>query len=239
MLTPNRIVQGDCVQIAKTLPAASVDLVLTDPPYFVRYKDRAGRTIANDRDPASVLGVFTDLYRALKPDSFCVSFYGWNRVDAFFQAWKGAGFTPVGHLVWCKDYASKTGFLRACHEQAYVLAKGRPPKPSSPIDDVRPWEYTGNKAHPTEKAVSILGPLIQTFSRPGALVLDPFSGSGSTLVAAALAGRGYLGIELEAEYCRIAERRLAGVARFLQREPAARRPMGRYPRPPSSAARIG
>jgi len=54
---------------------------------------------------------------------------------------------------------------------------------------VRPWEYTGNRAHSTEKAVSILEPLIQTFSRSGELVLDPFSGSGSTLVAAALSGR--------------------------------------------------
>ena len=157
----------------------------------------------------------------LKPDTFCISFYGWNRVDAFFHAWKRAGFTPVGHIVWRKNYASSTGFLKACHEQAYVLAKGRPAKPASPPDNVRPWEYTGNRAHPTEKAVSILEPLVQTFSRPGGLVLDSFSGSGSTLVAAALSGRSYLGIELESRYCQLAEKRLAGAARFIQRQVAA------------------
>lgn len=80
---------------------------------------------------------------------------------------------------------------------------------------MQPWEYTGNKVHPTEKAVSILKPLVECFSRPGAVVVDPFSGSGSTLVAAALARRRYLGIELEGKYCDLAGKRLAGVARFL------------------------
>jgi DNA modification methylase len=209
----NRILQGDCTQLLKSVPDNSVDFILTDPPYFVRYKDRSGRTIANDTNPETVLGAFTDLHRILKPDSFCISFYGWNRVDSFFKAWKHAGFTPVGHIVWHKNYASSTGFLKACHEQAYVLAKGRPAKPSRPLEDVRPWEYTGNKVHPTEKAVSILNPLVETFSSPGDLVLDPFAGSGSTLVAAALLNRRYLGIELETQYCQLAEKRLAGVAR--------------------------
>ena len=64
-------------------------------------------------------------------------------------------------------------------------------------------------------------PIIQTFSRPGDLVLDPFSGPGSTLVAAALSGRSYLGIELESRYCQLAEKRLAGAARFIERQIAA------------------
>src|SRR5690606_16036040 len=124
-------------------------------------------------------------------------FYGWNTVDLFLSAWKGAGFAPVGHIVWHKEYASRTGYLQARHEQAYLLAKGRPARPGKPLPDVQPWEYTGNKWHPTEKAVSVFRPLIESFSRPGDLVLDPFSGSGSSAVAAAFAGRKYLGIELE------------------------------------------
>lgn len=207
----NRVLEGDCTQVLRSLPSESVDLVVTDPPYFVRYRDSLGRTIKNDDDPASVLGAFTDVYRLLKPDTFCISFYGWNKVDAFFGAWRGAGFHPVGHLVWHKGYASSTGFLRARHEQAYILGKGRPEKPADPMDDVRPWKYTGNVRHPTEKDVSILQPLIESFSKPGDLVLDPFAGSGSTLVAAAMAGRCYLGIELERQYCEVARDRLARI----------------------------
>jgi len=91
----NRVIQGDWAAVLKTLPGESVDFVLTDPPYFVRYKDRSGRTIRNDRYPGQILDAFNDVYRVLKPNSLCVSFYGWNRVDSFFSAWKGAGFTPA------------------------------------------------------------------------------------------------------------------------------------------------
>jgi len=217
----NRIIHGDSADILKSLPPASVDLVVTDPPYLVNYRDRTGRRIANDDSPDSVLSCFADLYRVMKPDSFCVCFYGWNTVDLFLSAWKDAGFAPVGHIVWHKEYASRTGYLQARHEQAYLLAKGRPARPGKPLPDVQPWEYTGNKWHPTEKAVSVFRPLIESFSRPGDLVLDPFSGSGSSAVAAAFAGRDYLGIELEQKYCELARRRLSGVARFLDLPAAA------------------
>jgi site-specific DNA-methyltransferase (adenine-specific) len=141
-------------------------------------------------------------------------------VDAFFRAWRGAGFRPVGHIVWAKDYASRTRYLHYRHEQAYVLAKGSPKMPQEPIDDVQPWVYSGNPDHPTQKAVQILTPLIKAFSQPGQLVLDPFAGSGSTLVAAAISGRRYLGVELEQGYCRVARERLARVhARLPQTLP--------------------
>jgi adenine-specific DNA-methyltransferase len=208
----NRIIQGDCASIMKTVPDESIDLVLTDPPYGVSYRDRDGRAIANDDNVENILGVFNDLYRALKPNSFCISFYGWSKVDLFFRAWTDAGFRPVGHLVWHKNYASASRYVEYRHEQAYVLAKGQPSYPSEPLADVQPWQYTGNKCHPTEKAVSILSPLVKSFSRTGEVVLDPFSGSGSTSVAAALCGRRYLGIELDAGYCDVARRRLQGVA---------------------------
>jgi site-specific DNA-methyltransferase (adenine-specific) len=211
----NRVIQGDCTTVLKTLPGESVDFVLTDPPYFVRYKDRSGRTIRNDRYPGKVLDAFDDVYRVLKPDSLCVSFYGWNRVDSFFSAWKGAGFTPVGHIVFSKSYASAQRFVRYQHEAAYVLAKGRPELPAVPISDVLPWHYSGNHSHPTEKTVDTLMPIIEAFTRAGDVVLDPFAGSASSLVAAALLRRDYIAIELEQKYCEIARRRLAGVTRYL------------------------
>src|SRR5271170_1327200 len=206
----NTIVNGDCLHVLPQLDAGSVDFVLTDPPYFVRYKDRSGRTIRNDRYPGQVLDAFNDVYRVLKDNSLCVSFYGWNRVDVFFGAWKAAGFTPVGHIVFSKSYASAQRFVRYQHESAYVLAKGRPEMPAAPISDVLPWHYSGNHSHPTEKAVDTLKPIIEAFTKAGDLVLDPFAGSGSSLVADALLRRDYIAIELERKYRDIARRRRAG-----------------------------
>ncbi|MGH6810795.1 MAG: DNA methyltransferase [Methylocella sp.] len=220
-MTPiNQIVQGDCVQVLKSLPGNAVDLVVTDPPYLVNYRDRSGRTVRNDSGNPEFLDAFSDLYRVLKSNSFCVCFYGWNRVDEFFGAWRQARFRPVGHIVWQKDYSSSASFLQYRHEQAYLLAKGNPDRPAKPLADVQPWEYSGNRAHPTEKAVGILSPVIRAFSKPGDIVLDPFAGSGSTAVAAALSGRRYIGIELEERYCRHARTRLAGAARYAARKAA-------------------
>ena len=216
MLT-QQVIQGDCKAVLQTLPSESVDFVLTDPPYLGRYKDRYGRTLTNDDDPAAVVGAYAELYRVLKPSRFCISFHGYPKLDAFVHAWAEAGFDTVGHIVWPKPYVSSKRFVAVAHESAYVLAKGRPQKPAQPLTDVQPWEYTGNKVYPTEKAVGVLLPLIRSFSRPGDLVLDPFSGSGSTLAAAALSGRRYMGIDLETKYVELARRRLAGVDRAKSR----------------------
>ena len=199
---------GDCTAVLATLPESSVDLVVTDPPYVCRYRDRAGRVIANDDNPAWIAPAFRETFRVMKPDSLCVSFYGWQHVEAFMRAWKEAGLAPVGHLVWPKEYASRTGYLAARHEQAFLLAKGNPPKPSTPLSDVQPWTYSGNRLHPTQKAVSILEPLITALSQPGDIVLDPFAGSGTTGVASARLQRRFIGIELDPDYHRTAQERV-------------------------------
>ncbi len=212
----NKIIQGNSSNVLADMPEGIVDLAITDPPYGVRYRDRNGRTVRNDDQLSSVLPVFKELYRCMKPDSICVSFYGWNAIDQFMQAWKNAGFKVGGHMVWTKDYSSRQRYLKYHHEQAYVLLKGNPVKPAEPLTDVQPWAWTGNKAHPTEKSVKIIQPLVRAFSKPGDLVCDPFAGSGSTAVAAALSGRRYLGVELEEQYCTHARNRLAGVQRYLR-----------------------
>jgi DNA modification methylase len=205
----NTIILGDCCLIMQQLPANSIDLVLTDPPYLVNYCSRDGRTIAGDDNDAWLIPAFGEAYRLLKPDSFCVSFYGWSKADEFLSAWRRAGFRPVGHLVWLKSYASGSGFLQYHHEQAYLLAKGHPPEPQSPISDVQNWNYTGNRLHPTQKPVGALAPLVRAFSKRSDVVLDPFCGSGSVPLTAKLLDRRYIGIEVRQDYCTIARQRLA------------------------------
>lgn len=68
------------------------------------------------------------------------------------------------------------------------------------------------RLHPTQKPLCILAPLIQSFSRPGDFVVDPFCGSGSTLLAAKLAGRPFQGVEVDANYSMQAAKRLACLA---------------------------
>jgi site-specific DNA-methyltransferase (adenine-specific) len=138
-------------------------------------------------------------------------FYGWTKVDAFFEAWKEAGFQPVGHIVFRKTYSSKSRFFSYRHEQAYLLAKGRPPLPKEPLADVMDMPYSGNKLHPTQKPVEALAPLIRSFTLPSELVLDPFAGSGSTCAAALLTGRRYIGIELDDTYFQRAKNRMGRV----------------------------
>jgi site-specific DNA-methyltransferase (adenine-specific) len=202
------IVNDDCLNILPQISAASVNFILTDPPYLARYKASDGRGLANDDNDAWLKPAFAELYRVLAPDSFCVSFYGWPHVDRFMAAFRQAGFRPVGHLVFPKRYTSSRGFLRCQHENAFLLAKGRPREPEYAIGDVIDWTYSGNRLHPTQKPLSILLPLIETFSAPDSLVLDPFAGSGSTLLAAQTLGRRFLGIEPDAGYHAIARRRL-------------------------------
>ena len=204
----NRVVNADCLAALPEIPAGSVDLVLTDPPYLARYRDRQGRTVAGDDRDGWLMPAFAEIYRVLKNHRFCVSFYGWPKADRFLAAWRAARFRPVAHLVWPKRYASGEGFVRYQHEQAYVLAKGYPRQPWAPLGDVLPWRYTENRLHPTQKPVSGLMPVVRSFSRRGDVVLDPFCGAGSTLVAAKQLGRRYIGIELDAGYCAAAQSRL-------------------------------
>ena len=206
----NTVLQGDCITQMQRLPGGSVDFILTDPPYLVRYRDRHGRTIANDNNARWLKPAFQQMYRVLKDDSLAVCFYGWNEVDRFKDAWRTAGFCTVGHLVFVKSYASSSRFLGHTHEQAYLLAKGCPPVPARTLNDVLTWDYTGNHLHPTQKPIRPLSEVIQALTKPGDLVLDPFCGSGSTLVAARDAGRDFLGIELDCRHHLTASLRVHG-----------------------------
>jgi len=205
----NTLIHGDCLQILPALSAGSVNFILTDPPYLVRYQSRDGRTVPNDDNDAWLKPAFPEMFRVLADNTFCVTFYGWPKADAFMQAYREAGFRVVGHLAFPKRYTSSTRFLRYQHECAHLLAKGYPPHPDSTIGDVIDWTYSGNKLHPTQKPVSVLLPLIETFSAPGGLVLDPFAGSASTLVAARMLGRKWVGIEMDSKYHALASKRLS------------------------------
>ena len=189
----SRFVLGNCIDVMARIPDNAIDFILTDPPYLVGFRDRSGRTIAGDKTDEWLQPACNEMYRVLKKDALMVSFYGWNRVDRFMAAWKNAGFSVVGHLVFTKNYTSKAAYVGYRHECAYILAKGRPRLPQNPLPDVLGWKYSGNRHHPTEKPVTSLQPLIALQS-----------------------GRRYIGIELLEQYHRAGQQRLAAVQRAMQ-----------------------
>jgi adenine-specific DNA-methyltransferase len=165
--------------------------------------------VINDDNDGWLKPAFAKVYCVLARDRFAVSFYGWRHADKFIAAWRTAAFRVVGHLMFSKRCTSTTRLVRYQHECAYLLAKGDPKQPECAIGDVIAWTYSGNRPHPTQKPLPVLIPLVKTFSAPGALVLDPFAGSSSSLVAAKKLGRDWLGIELDAEHQATADARLA------------------------------
>jgi adenine-specific DNA-methyltransferase len=204
----NSVIHGDCVALMSRMESESIDFILTDPPYITHYRSRDGRTVINDDNARWLRPAFIQMYRLLKNGAFCVSFYGWNKADLFISAWRAAGFRIVGHIVFRKRYASSARFLRYQHEQAYLPAKGDVIPPESPLSDVIDFTYTGNRLHPTQKPIEALQPLIRTFCKAGGVVLDPFCGTGSTLVAAKDLGRNFIGIELDSAHHLTAFRRV-------------------------------
>lgn len=217
----NQIIEGDSAHILKDMPEGSIDLMVTDPPYLVNYRDRDGRSLRNDDNAGGVMPVFAPMARAMKRDSYAVCFAGWSALPQFTAAWEAAELRIVSQIVWQKRYASRKSYTEYKHESAYVLAKGNPAKPAHPLPSVMDWVYSGNKRHPTEKAVEVIAPLVRCFSKPGDLVCDPFSGSGGTSVAAALSGRDYLGIDIDPKHVATARGRLDGVARYQAQQVAA------------------
>lgn len=218
----SRIFNGNCIDVLKAWKTQSVDLVVTDPPYLVNYKDRAGRTIAGDRTSEWLRPAFKEIARVLKDGSYCISFYGWNHADQFLSAFRAAGLFPVAHFVFQKGYSSARKYNRSMHECAYLLSKGTPKRqPSILLNSVLPWSYTGNRLHPTEKPTCALTPLIAAFSQPGEMVADPFMGSGSTGEAALDLNRYFIGVELDPTYFSIAARRLESRTRQTSAAKAA------------------
>jgi adenine-specific DNA-methyltransferase len=164
------------------LQAESVDMVLTDPPYLVSYSGRwdGGREVIDgDSDPSWVQPVFNELWRVLKPNALCLSFYGWPHAEVFLGTWKKLGFRPVSLVVLIKDRWGFGQFSRAQHETAYLLAKGRPKPPTQPVSDVLDWASSSPLLHPNQKPLGAISTLIATYAGRTTAVLDPFCGSAS------------------------------------------------------------
>lgn len=202
----------DCRNVLPIFPSETFDMVVTDPPYLVSYSGRwgsDGKEIEGDSDPSWVLPVFGEIARVMKPDSLCLTFYGWPHTDIFFSAWRAVGLRPVSSLVFLKNRIGLGQYTRSQHELAFLLAKGSPQKPKHAKSDVLHWQEAKPKLHPNQKPLGAIGRIIGTYTEEDAVILDPFAGSGTTLLAARRLGRRAVGIEIDEKHSETAFFRLA------------------------------
>jgi site-specific DNA-methyltransferase (adenine-specific) len=224
----NYIDNIDCLDGLKEIPDASVDLIVTDPPYFLSMGHAGSRDNTKSMDMINSNRTFNDLAiakpffsqlfqefrRVLKPDG---AFY-------FFTDWRGYAFyfplinaeLPVRNLiVW--DKISGPGSYYAFFHEFIIFGTAGPKLKNAGGGNI--WRLPaftsgakktdGEKVHPTQKPVAVIEKMIIDSTDPGAVVLDTFMGSGTTALACIRTGRNYIGFELDEKYHAIAMQRIA------------------------------
>ena len=215
-----QLTRGDAVAWLRTLPDESIDLVVTDPPYESLEKHRAiGTTTrlkhskASSNDwfeifPNDRFGeLFGEIYRVLKNNSH---FYLFCDPETMFVAKplaEAAGFKFWKPLIWSKERIGMGYHYRAMYECILFFEKGKRKLNDLGISDIIKQPRI-NGGYPAEKPPQVASVLIGQSTEPGALVIDPFMGSGSTGVAAIGLGRNFMGNDLCEEAMSITRQRL-------------------------------
>lgn len=205
------------------LPEESVDLLLTDPPYGQQFRG-SGRTTktANVRGDGVRQGcrivrrVLAPLDPALRPDAHLLIMCHWESWPDFYDSISPL-YSIKNALIWHKNRGGMGDLEReyARDYEVVLYATARPgtkpralrgKRPGAVITGIPPC--TDNRRHPVEKPVPLMMRLIERHAPEGGLVVDPFAGSGSTLVAAQAIGRRAIGVEIDESYCRVIVERL-------------------------------
>jgi len=216
---------GDCLEVMKTIPDKSIDLVLTDPPYGIKYQNWDG----------FIIDISKECNRILKDNGSIIMFSGWsnvlevkNQMEKYFKLnnWiiydrikgRGAKYNLVStreDILWFV----KSGIWIFNRIQSSIpkKTKGMGNKNGcknrilsnvwSDIPPLVPWSKE-KVNHPTQKPLALIERIVKVFSNEGGLILDAFMGSGTTGVACKKLGRNFIGIEISPEYFKIAERRI-------------------------------
>ena len=253
-----RIVQGDCIEAMRDMPAASVDACVTSPPYNigVRYSNHDDR-MSRHAYLSWMDAVGAEVARLLKPDGSLFLVLGNTGPDPWIASDVAREYarslTLQNPIAWVKSatvggntighFKPKRGqaYLNNTYETVYHFTKGGrtaidrlaigvPFKDKSNIARwghaadrrcagnvwVIPYETVRSKAqkfhHPAGFPLALADRCIAMAGRPGGLVLDPFMGAGTTLLAATLRGCASIGIDKSPEYCAAARERLEAQA---------------------------
>lgn len=193
------IYHGDCREIMPQLPLS--DIVITDPPYGMEFVSnfrfvKHGKIAGDEELPLDAIWLAIS-----KAERAAYVFCRW---DNFYQMPK-----PKSVIAWVKNNWSM-GDLEHEHGRQWEACCFYPRARHefvSHIPDVIFADRTGNELHPTEKPQELIGKIIA--SNVGETILDPFMGSGTTLLAAKEHGRRAVGVEIDESRCETAAKRLA------------------------------
>lgn len=213
----------DCVEGMQKMESASVDLVVTDPPWGINVVKASmlnkhkfeGHVFSDHEQPSiALLGkAFREMYRVLKEDRHAYVFFAISLYQETLNALTTAGFDVDNvPLIWNKASASHPSMgqnFANCYEPIFHARKGRRDL-ASPGNNMLNFSRVPpqNKIHPTEKPVELMRYFIEQSSTPGELVLDPFAGSGAVLEAAIKMKRLCKGFEMDEDMCNKATMRI-------------------------------
>ena len=232
-MSTNVIKLGSCLDYLHKIKTP-INCVRTDPPYGMDFQSnntrlaeskKFSKKIAADADLESALNLFAEVMDALTPkladQAEVYVFTAWHILDSWMpllRTWEKDGIKLKMMLVWDKGFpglGDLDGNWGCGHEVILYLKKGRRPVPYRRsgiihVDKVA----SGQNIHPTEKPVALIEKLIEMSTDPGDLVVDPFSGSGSTSVAAQNLGRNSLAFEIDPEHYERSTKRLEQTGLF-------------------------
>lgn len=229
--------QGDSLHLLHTLDDATVDAVITDPPYSsggmvrgdrsalpsTKYQRSGHATGAypdfhgDTRDQRGFLAWcslwLADAWRVTRDGGVLVTFADWRMLPTMTDAIQAGGWVWRGIVPWHKPAARPQlgRFTQSCEFVAWGSRGAMPMNRSVPVLPglvTHPPVSSDEREHLTEKPLAVMRELVRICA-PGGLVLDPFAGSSTTGLAALLEGRSFLGFEMSAEYLEIGNRRLS------------------------------
>lgn len=228
------IYHGEALEVLDSLPDSSVDLLLTDPPYSsggsleaqknVKAQGLRSATVqASDfawfaADNMSTAGLvwllrasLTRSRRLLRPNRAALVFTDWRMVPHLAPALESSGLRYRNMIVWDKGSAGLGNGFKPAHEIILEYSNGTTEYHTKTGQNVIRARRVapGIRDHNAQKPVPLLQDLMTVCAPPGGVVLDPFMGSGSTLVAAKATGRRAIGVEIDERYCESAAARLA------------------------------
>ena len=212
LLGGHRVICGDATlpeTYARLMDGKKANLVLTDPPYNVNVEETAGK-IKNDNMPDDkfyqfLFNAFVNMEQNMEPDASIYVFHADTQGLNFRKAFKDAGFYLSGCCIWKKNalVLGRSPYQWQHEPCLFGWKLNGKHQWYSDRKQTTIWEYDRPKAskeHPTMKPVALMAYPIQNSSMSHCIVLDPFLGSGSTLMACQQTNRICYGIELDEKF---------------------------------------